>query len=52
VAAAVTALARIECHGLPWEQAQLKQTATLARQILAFDYWPALRREQLKDSGT
>ncbi len=52
VAAAVTALARIECHGLPWDAAQLKQVATLARQILAFDYWPALRREHLKDSGS
>jgi hypothetical protein len=48
VAAAVMALAHIDHHALPWEEATLQQVALRARQVLAFEYWPALVREQLE----
>jgi hypothetical protein len=46
----VVALARIDQHALPWGEACLRQVAVLGRQILKFDYWPALVREQLAGS--
>ena len=50
IAASVVALARIDQHALPWGEACLRQVAVLGRQILKFDYWPALVREQLAGS--
>ncbi len=48
VAAAVIALAGIHDHALPWGEPTLQQIASLARQILTFDYWSGLVREQLE----
>jgi hypothetical protein len=50
IAASVVALTHIGEHALPWDADHVRRMALLGRQILAFDYWPALVREQLAGS--
>jgi hypothetical protein len=48
VEAAVGALARIDEHALPWDEAHLTHVATLARRILAFGDGQAPGRDSLR----